>query len=520
MAARVAGKWIWKSMKRVLCVWFPHWRREQPRTGGGRDPLAVVAGWCGPFSPLVGLVADLPPEALLLDLTGLGPLFGGEEALARRLLHTLSRRGLTTCAAIADAPGTAWALARWHALLGELPEGCRALTWGAMAEGGTPDRQGEGSAGGGAWRLVVVAPGKAAEALTPLPLAALRLPAELLATLRALGLVQIGQLLALERAALGARFGQGLLVRLDQALGRAAEVIVPCGSPPRLESRLDFETAVQQQERLKAALARQLAEVVKPLAARGQGVVALECRLRGEGHETHCLRVRLFRPGVDVQHLLELILLRLERVALSPLICSEVRLMASGPLECRQQRLFDDDPRPGPRSLARLLERLASRLGPRGVVQLSLVPDAQPERAWRAGPATDASPWWVRPSGNSGRRPRRAKKPAASGAASAADLPAAQAPAPSLFFRPLRLLQPAPVQVISLVPDGPPRTLRYQGREYRLVRTWGPERIETGWWRDSRIRRDYFRAESACGRWFWIFRSLDNGRWFLHGTFD
>ncbi|MCL6504893.1 MAG: hypothetical protein K6T86_19620 [Pirellulales bacterium] len=513
-------------MRRVVCVWFPHWRGEQPRTSGDvLDPLAVVAGWCGSFSPLVGLVRGIPPEALLLDITGLEPLFGSEEGLARQLLHSLGRRGLTTCAAIADAPAAAWALARWQMWLPPGSACCRVLSSGeAMASFQAP-RGSHGfpatlGAGEGAWRLVVAPPGRAADALAPLPLEALRLPSELLPTLRELGLVQVGELLALERAALGARFGQVLLARLDQALGQAGEVIVPCGPPPRFESRLAFETPIQQADLLRMALARQLTEVVEPLAARGQGVVELECRLRGERQEEHRLCVRLFRPSVEVAHLLELVLLQLERLSLCPLVSSEVRLVCGRPLEYRQHSLFDDGPRCQPNLLARLLERLASRLGLQGVVQLSLVPDAQPESAWHAEAAVDISPWWGQQRQHKGSRPRRAKKSAAFGALCSAEQAVGRTRTASLFLRPLRLQQPAPVQVVSLVPDGPPRMLRYQGREYRLARTWGPERIETGWWREGRIRRDYFRVESACGRWFWIFRRLEDGHWFLHGTFD
>lgn len=501
--------------------------RQRPGTSSGElDPLAVVAGWCGQYSPLVGLAADIPPEALLLDITGVEPLFGSEEALARQLLHSLARRGLAACAAIADAPGAAWALARWQARLPPAAACFRVLTGGPVETSCQPQVprtpvESPAAAGpaGAAWRLVVVSPGKTAEALAPLPPAALRLPAELLATLRELGIVQVGQLLALKRAALGARFGQVLLARLDQALGLAPEVIVPCSPPPQRESRLAFETAVQQADLLKTALARQLAEVVEPLAVRGQGIVELECLLRGEGQEEYRLPVRLFRPSAEVEHLLELISLQLERLSLCPLSSSEVRLIHSRPLEYRQHSLFDDTPRCQPHVLARLVERLASRLGPQGVVQLSLVPDAQPEYAWHAEPATDTSPWWAQREQHGGRNSRRAKKSLASGVLSP-PAHAGEVRPLSLFLRPLRLQQPAPVQVVSLVPDGPPLVFRYQGREYRLVRTWGPERIETGWWREDRIRRDYFRVESACGRWFWLFRRLQDGHWFLHGTFD
>jgi protein ImuB len=53
-----------------------------------------------------------------------------------------------------------------------------------------------------------------------------------------------------------------------------------------------------------------------------------------------------------------------------------------------------------------------------------------------------------------------------------------------------------------------------------VTRSWGPERIETGWWRGQDARRDYYAVTTQLGTRFWIFRRRDDGRWFLHGCFD
>ena len=49
----------------------------------------------------------------------------------------------------------------------------------------------------------------------------------------------------------------------------------------------------------------------------------------------------------------------------------------------------------------------------------------------------------------------------------------------------------------------------------------GPERLETGWWDDDSIARDYFVATNPRGVHLWIYqdRGKDKGRWFLHGMF-
>ena len=90
-----------------------------------------------------------------------------------------------------------------------------------------------------------------------------------------------------------------------------------------------------------------------------------------------------------------------------------------------------------------------------------------------------------------------------------------------LLHGPLRLLvPPVPLQVVSVTPEGPPRWFHYQNRQHRVLRPWGPERIETAWWRGRTVRRDYYRVEDQRGSRFWLFRRLTDGKWFLQGQFD
>jgi protein ImuB len=87
--------------------------------------------------------------------------------------------------------------------------------------------------------------------------------------------------------------------------------------------------------------------------------------------------------------------------------------------------------------------------------------------------------------------------------------------------RPLRLVrQPVPVAATFLLPDGPPVRFLLRGQEHRIAHAWGPERIETAWWRGPMIARDYYRVETAAGQRYWLFRRLDDGRWFVHGAFE
>jgi protein ImuB len=80
------------------------------------------------------------------------------------------------------------------------------------------------------------------------------------------------------------------------------------------------------------------------------------------------------------------------------------------------------------------------------------------------------------------------------------------------------------------VSSGPPVRFRLASQSgsqtHEVVKAYGPERIETAWWRGPTVRRDYYVVETDSGARYWIFRRLrgaSGGRpgseWFLHGTF-
>ncbi len=86
--------------------------------------------------------------------------------------------------------------------------------------------------------------------------------------------------------------------------------------------------------------------------------------------------------------------------------------------------------------------------------------------------------------------------------------------------RPTRLLAaPAPVEA-QADEHGAPTAFRYAGRDHRVLRAWGPERIETGWWRGADVRRDYYCVQVESGERFWLFFCISSARWFVHGFFS
>jgi protein ImuB len=482
-----------------------------------RAALIELALWCERFSPAVAIEAGERPDGLALDVTGLGPLFGGEAALVERVVREFRERGLTARVAIADTLGAAWAAAR------EWTSG----KWQARKEV---------SCEAGSQCASIIPSGVTLAALGPLPVAALRLPEETVALLAAVGIRSIEQLAALPRAALSARFGPQLLAQLDRATGVVPELLVPHRAAPQVTAEWSFETPVDSLETIQHVLEELVRRVSRALAMCDEGALGLVCRIACADRERIALAIGLFRPSASPKHLWELLKLRLETIRLTaPVAALAVEVTSAAGLSHEQQELFAPNrSRDAPRHLAALVERLSSRLGREAVVCPVLMPDAQPEYASVDLPWTGGSTW-PRLSETRSRlgetRPREGVKRRSE----------------PLGVRPIWLADsPLPLAVISVVPAGPPAQFHFDGIDYRIARSWGPERIETGWWRTRRdwglgsgdsggrtlarsspqspvpspsARRDYYRVETTSGRRFWLFRCLADARWFFHGEF-
>ncbi len=95
---------------------------------------------------------------------------------------------------------------------------------------------------------LVVPAGESAAAIMPLPIAALRLPATTVDSLRRLGLDQIGDLERTPRAPLALRFGSEIGRRLDQAMRRLSEPIDPIRPAEIAEVRRQFAEPISAAE--------------------------------------------------------------------------------------------------------------------------------------------------------------------------------------------------------------------------------------------------------------------------------
>ncbi|UCE60651.1 MAG: DNA polymerase Y family protein [Phycisphaerales bacterium] len=429
-----------------------------------RVQLESLAVWAGCLSPIVHIEGC---DTLIVNVTGCERLFGGEENLLNKAIGGLEAQGFDVRAAIADTPGGAWALAHAH-----------------------PDP------------AVIAEPGRTTAELAPLSVWSLRIEPGTIAALASVGVETIASLLYLPRSSLASRFGDELLDRIDQALGDLPEVLTPYRPHPVLTCRFRLGAPSIDIEVLTEAIHRTLEQFCKRLERRVAGVSQMfgtfYCPdvVTETGTQTRAvtLEVNLSQPTRSVNHLFSLIKVLLDGLRL-PAPTDSLMLWARkiDPLDGWQDELFTTDSNDA-RELGDLLDRLATRLGPNAVARPQPLSEHQPERAFRYVSLVKSN--------GTGRQ----------------SLPLAVSTAGP---RPLRL-SPRPIEIATtaLVPEGPPISFRLSGILHTVVKSIGPERIETGWWRGPHLKRDYFRVTTERGSRVWLFRQRDTDKWFLHGWFD
>lgn len=442
-----------------------------------RRALEQLAEACEVISPCVGLEDAEEPECLLLDVANLEHLWGNDSKLVARVERYFNRRAYRVRVAAAGTIGLAWALAHFSSS----KRGVR----GENRQDDSASRDPQSS-------------------IHLLPIEALRIAEETAALLHELGINTVGQLALLPRESLSSRFGDALLRRLDQLAGLASEVIVPhrAMAPLVVEQKLEEPTA--DRAVLTHVLQRLVDQLAIQLAARDQGAILMVCLLRCSSNARASLRIGLLQPSSSPRQLMELVDLHLESLTLVDAVTAiEMRVVASGRLGQRQGELFTDQWPGDPHQLALLVNRLSSRLGYEQVLRPELRASPVPERAAR----------FVAAVGSRDSTRRRAPR---GGSAARDSRPSTLIP----VVRPLMLYpEPQPLDVVCVAPDGPPQFVWRQAWRERVAEQWGPERIETLWWRGRSVRRDYYRIATESGEQLWIFRRLRDGRWFLHGLF-
>ena len=419
--------------------------------------ISDMARWAGRWSPLVEVDGA---DGLRLDVSGAAHLFGGERGLVADVADCFARAGFVTRCAIAPTPAAAWALARF------------------TRDGAICGRD-------------------IAQALAPLPVAALRLSPLATRTLERLGLKTIETLAGIERRSLARRFREAdnPLDALDRMLGRKGEPLTGVRRDPSPRSLLRLAEPVTHPEAGRQALDLLVPRLVAELEARKLGARQLALHGYRVDGSIATGAVATSIPTREPGHLQRL--LADKAAALDPGFGFDAFALTTDwaePLGAAQNSLVEEPS--GEADIARLVDRLSVKLGAARVRRPCAEESYLPERASGWAAAVDSTL-------SSSDGEQRA--------------------------RPQRLLdRPEAIAVIYATPEGLPRRFVWRRAVHDIARVAGPERIAPEWWRQpsSARLRDYYQVEDTAGRRYWIYREgvIGDGRgglpaWFIHGLF-
>jgi protein ImuB len=422
------------------------------------EALERLAVWALRYSPVVAIDG---PDGLVIDATGASHLHGGEDAILADMISRLESVGITARAAMADTRGAAHALARFA----------------AQSSLVIPERE-------------------SAERIKPLPIAALRLTADMVDDLGRLGFERVSDLLATPRAPLTLRFGPELGRRMDQATGRTGDPIEPVRPPDIIETQQLFAEPIGAPETIARYVAKLTIKLCQEMELRGLGARRLDLLFGLVDNRVQAIRVGTAQPVRDAKRLTRLLCDKIEKV--DPGFGIEIMRLAAtaaDPFNTKQTiSSLVDEPEA---DISGLIDILSNRVGETRLYRFEPVASDVPERSFRRV---------------------------------AAAAPASKEGWPAHWPRPARLLAPPElIETVALLPDHPPVNFTWRGSRRRVRRADGPERVFGEWRkRDAELIavRDYFQVEDDAGERFWIFRAGDgedaatgSHKWFLHGIF-
>ncbi|WP_083773127.1 Y-family DNA polymerase [Hirschia baltica] len=435
-----------------------------------RNALQKLADWMVRFSPRVSTDGN---DAIVMEITGLDHLFGGEAKLMERIRACLQTNGYISQIAIAGTFGAANALARYRINIGD---------------------------------VFVSQLGHEKQDLADLSVKALRLSDKTVQLLRKFGLTRIDQLYGLDRKALTRRFASreaadAVVLRLDQALGIRHEPIKPVIAEPEWAMRMSCPEPVAAQDGVEYALDHLLSQLCHKLDMHGVG--ARDFCLYAFGVDGKCSHISASSASAvrDANHIRRLLKEHVETInpgfGIDLFMLSAARIEGldhdAKPLAADMVGGFDEE------AFIRLADRLAVRLGEKAVQMPIFHESHVPERS-------------------------------ESFSQFATHLMEARSLSRAMGPRPLRMFEmPEHVEVMAEVPDGPPARLIWRRVMRKIVRADGPERIAPEWWKLSEKgarARDYYRIEDEEGCRYWIYRHglYDDNRggppqWYMHGVF-
>lgn len=313
-------------------------------------------------------------------------------------------------------------------------------------------------------------------ALHSLPIPCLNVAAKTVQKLQRLGLETIGELIALPDADLSMRLGKDFVEYLHQLKATAKLVLPRFSLPEYFQSSLNFDAEVHSASALLFPAKRLFERMEQFLRGRSQTVQHLECVLYARNKCVQKVSLVSGHPETSAQHWHDLLRLKFDYLKLNaPVLGMELQAHALLALDVELQDLFDTGI--SQRSVSATLNRLESRLGQERLVRPVLKDAHVPEQSFEYQSAMQA--------------PKQGQQWQVS--------------------EPLREYADSTLRPSVLLEQ--PAAL---AETVRIIH--GPERVQTAWWQDQPVTRDYFVALNEYKQLLWVFRDAEQ-QWFVHGLF-
>ena len=302
------------------------------------------------------------------------------------------------------------------------------------------------------------------------PLACSELESKTVDKLNRVGVTSLAELLALNITEIARRFDIHLVNYVGRLTGRFHHPLTLYHPPLHFERHLELLYELDNVAWLEKPLAKLLTQLEQHLRLRDQLAFELKLTLHQRDKPQQSIHFHSAKGEYRLLQWQTLSALTLENLTLeAPVTAITLSTVRVDLNQALSQDLFDGEQ--GALSAQELISILSAKLGEDHVSLLEQSDDPRPEYATLYRTALHGS----------GKLDTDRLTP--------------------LLTRP-SLLLPSPVPL-----------------QHQVSIVSGPERIQTGWWDNHAISRDYFIAQDPQGRWLWVYRTPSQ-QWYLHGLFS
>ncbi len=359
------------------------------------------------------------------------------------------------------------------------------------------------------------------EALQAVPVSLLDCPAATLKQCRDLGLQQLGELLALPRAALRKRFNTAFIQHLDQLVGQQPDPQQGITLPPYFRRELHYIDGLRSHDDLARPIDALLREFCRYLRDRQQKCQSISWVFQRFSKKQHRITLAFSKAQYQLDNFLNLSLLKLNELPLdSPVESIRLEANAFIALSAPERDLFEQTSKTIEDQL--ITDILATRIAPQHLNKLQQYSEHLPELSNR--PAS------LQPQAASGQSLAGGYSYLSCSSSAGTASPAGDELHDAAADRPYWMLEhPEPLRQVE-------QSVYRRQKPLQLLK--GPERIEGYWWQQA-ICRDYFIAgecdsaqpgnaaqrnipgsnQQPFTAFYWIYYNRKDRQWYLHGLF-